>query len=95
MAHLYHSLHRQFIAAGAVILLTIMGISPAFALTADEIVQKVQTEQDGQVLDLQKLTIQHQAAYRIKLLLPSGRVKVLLLDAASGKILSDGESNKP
>lgn len=91
---LYHYLKhcRQLITAGMFIL-SIAVISPAaIALELDEAVNKVQTELGGKVLDIQRVTVQHSPAFRIKLLQPSGRIKVLLLDAATGEFLADASA---
>lgn len=84
---------RQLITVGIFIFFTAIISPAAIALGLDEAVKKVQTELGGKVLDVQQVTVKNSPAYRIKLLQPSGRVKVLLLDAKSGSLLSDTESN--
>ncbi len=62
--------------------------SPALALTSAEVAARVQRQYGGQVLDIQSIRANNTAAYRVKLLQPSGRVKLLLIDADSGRPLS-------
>lgn len=80
---------RQLITVGIFMFATTV-LSPfVIAMELDEAVNKVQSELGGKVLDIQNVTVHHSPAYRIKLLQPSGRVKVLLLDANTGEFLSD------
>lgn len=68
---------------------TLLALSaPALALTSAEVAARVQRQYGGQVLDIQRIRANNTAAYRVKLLQPSGRVKLLLIDADSGRPLS-------
>lgn len=92
-AHQLITLCRR-LAAGILLLFTLIVAPSALALGVDEVVSQVQADLGGQVLDVQQVTVQHAPAYRIKLLQPSGRIKVLIVDASSGKYLVDGTNKK-
>lgn len=91
--HLF-TIGRQQLAAGLLILVTTLMLNSSFAMDVDRVVGKVIAEQGGQVLDVQQVTVQHRVAYRIKLLQPSGRVRVLILDAETGEYLVSSDDKK-
>ncbi len=79
----------------AALLLSLSISVPASALSSAEAAQQVQRRYGGQVLDIRKVRSNNTAAYRVKLLQPSGRVKLLLIDAGSGKPISGQKKRKP
>ncbi len=56
-------------------------------LSPPQAAAKVQQQYGGQVLGIQPLRLNNRDAYRVKLLLPSERVRVFVIDAQSGKPL--------
>ncbi|WP_207062698.1 PepSY domain-containing protein [Motiliproteus sp. SC1-56] len=68
------------------LLLVLLAATPAQAeLSPDQAARRVQKQFGGQVLDIQPVKTGRGRAYRIKLLQPSGRVKLMLLDAEDGR----------
>lgn len=55
---------------------------------------QVQQQYGGQVLGIKPLVLDNRDAYRVKLLLPSERVRVFLIDAYSGKPLAGNGKKK-
>lgn len=62
----------------------------AAGLTADEAVRQLEARHQGRVLDIQPVETGSGPAYRIKLLLPSGRVRLLVMDAEDGQLRQFG-----
>lgn len=61
--------------------------APVFAqLTVDQAVAKVQRELGGRVLSADSESRDGQVQYRIKVLLPDGRVRIVYVDAATGRV---------
>ncbi len=85
---------RQIMTVGIVVLSALFLSTSIHSMGLDEAVNKVQSELGGKVLDVQRVTVQHAPAYRIKLLQPSGRVQVLLIDANSGALLTEVKPKK-
>ena len=56
-------------------------------LTLDDAVAKVRKKTGGKVLTADKETKDGQPVYRIKVLMKDGRVRVLLVDPATGKTI--------
>jgi uncharacterized membrane protein YkoI len=53
-------------------------------ISLDQAVQQVRRETGGRVLSADRITQGGRAAYRIKVLTPSGHVRVVVIDAQSG-----------
>jgi uncharacterized membrane protein YkoI len=53
-------------------------------LSLDDAVRQVRRETGGRVLSADAIEDRGRAAYRIKVLLPSGHVRVMVIDAQSG-----------
>tara|TARA_R110001583_G_C5560817_1_gene401195 strand:- start:329 stop:589 length:261 start_codon:yes stop_codon:yes gene_type:complete len=62
-----------------------LGAAPEQTLDREQAAQLIQRQYGGQILDLQSVTTGEGLAYRVKLLQPSGRVKLMLIDARDGK----------
>jgi len=69
-------------------LLAFAPLSYADDLSVDQAARQTESRYGGQVLDIQSLTTERGKGYRIKLLQPSGRVKLLLIDARDGSSLN-------
>ncbi|MFT6914899.1 MAG: hypothetical protein ACJAWL_001198 [Motiliproteus sp.] len=55
-------------------------------LDREQVAQQVKRDYAGKILDLKPVTTGEGPAFRVKLLLPSGRVKLLLIDAVDGRL---------
>lgn len=55
------------------------------AMDRDQVARFIQQQYGGKILDLKTIKTGSGSAYRIKLLQPSGRVKLMLIDAQDGK----------
>lgn len=73
------------LARAALVALTLFSTTALAELSPDEAARLAQQRYGGQVLDIQPVTTDRGRAYRIKLLQPSGRVKLMLLDAGDGR----------
>lgn len=61
--------------------------TPAYAeLTVDQAVAKVQRELGGRVLSADSESRDGRIRYRVKVLLPDGRVRIVYVDAATGQV---------
>ena len=61
--------------------------APVYAqLTVDQAVAKVQRELGGRVLSADSESRDGQIRYRVKVLLPDGRVRIVYVDAATGQV---------
>ncbi|WP_421868005.1 PepSY domain-containing protein [Motiliproteus sp.] len=69
------------------LMLTTPTVQAADPIGRDRAAELVQQRYGGKVLDLQRVGSGNKMAYRVKLLQPSGRVKLILIDATSGKDL--------
>ncbi|WP_210397334.1 PepSY domain-containing protein [Motiliproteus sediminis] len=59
--------------------------APAYSdLSPDQAARTAESRYGGQVLDIQSVRTGDGKGYRIKLLQPSGRVKLLVIDASDG-----------
>lgn len=56
-------------------------------ISREQMAEQLQQRYGGRVLDLQAVGIGEQMVYRVKLLQPSGRVKLMLVDAVTGKVM--------
>lgn len=65
-------------------LLTLSPLSLADELSLDQAVRQAESRYGGQVLDIQSIGRGDDKAFRIKLLQPSGRVKLLVIEARDG-----------
>ncbi|RDE18740.1 hypothetical protein DV711_14030 [Motiliproteus coralliicola] len=68
-------------------MLTTPVLQAAEPIGRDRAAEMVQQRYGGKVLDLKRVGSGNKMAYRVKLLQPSGRVKLILIDATSGKAL--------
>ncbi|MEH6469973.1 MAG: PepSY domain-containing protein [Halopseudomonas sp.] len=59
--------------------------APDKLMDREQAAQHVQQHYDGKILDLKPIKTGNGQAYRVKLLQPSGRVKLMLIDAHDGK----------
>lgn len=59
-------------------------------LSERQVAEQIQQQYGGQILDIKRLEANNHSAYRIKLLQPSGHVKLLLIDARTGEPMSGG-----
>lgn len=59
--------------------------APPQMMDRDQAAQHITHQYGGKILDLQSVTTGDGPAYRVKLLQPSGRVKLMLIDASDGK----------
>ncbi|MCW9053747.1 MAG: PepSY domain-containing protein [Motiliproteus sp.] len=67
-------------------------------LSSSQAAAQVQSQYGGQVLGIQSLRLNNRDAYRVKVLLPSERVRVILIDAYTGRSLKskkNGKGKKP
>lgn len=72
----------------AVILSAVLAFAPpaySDALSPDQAVHQAEQRYGGQVLDIRTVQTGNGKGYRIKLLQPSGRVKLLVIDARDGR----------
>ena len=77
----------------AIVLGILLSLSVSAApLSAAQAAKKAQQQYGGQVLDIKQVRSNNSTAYRIKLLQPSGRVKVLIM-SAQGRILSTAKKS--
>ena len=60
-------------------------VQAAEPMSREQAAQHVQQHYGGKILDIQPLQTGQGPAYRVKLLQPSGRVKLMLIDARDGK----------
>lgn len=67
-------------------LLVASGTSVHAQISVDQAVAKVQREVGGRVLSADSENRDGRVRYRVKLLLPDGRVKIVYVDAASGQV---------
>lgn len=58
--------------------------APPPMLDREQAAQLIKQEYGGKILDLQPVTTGDGPAFRVKLLQPSGRVKLMLIDARDG-----------
>ena len=63
-------------------------------LSSSQAAAQVQRQYGGQVLGIQSMRLNNRDAYRVKVLLPSERVRVILIDAYSGRSLSAKPNKK-
>lgn len=85
---------RRTLSVGIVIFTSLLFSAFTHAMDIEEAVAKVQEQQGGKVLDIQRVSVHNAPAYRIKLLRPKGRVEVLLIDAKSGEPLSTSKAKQ-
>lgn len=61
--------------------------APAWAgPSRDDAVVAAQRLSNGRVLSIQKLEPAHRAVWRVKVVTPQGEVRVILIDAVSGRV---------
>ena len=66
----------------------------AAPLSAAEAADRARQLFGGQVLDIKQVRANNSKAYRIKLLQPSGRVKVLIMNSGGKVLSSSGKKGK-
>ena len=63
--------------------------APAWAdVSADQAAAAAQRVASGRVLSVEKTEVDHRPVWRVKVLTPQGDVRVILIDAASGRVVS-------
>lgn len=67
-------------------ILAASGVQVHAQVSVDQAVAKVQREVGGRVLSADSENRDGRIRYRVKLLLPDGRVKIVYVDAASGQV---------
>lgn len=67
-------------------ILAASGVQVYAQISVDQAVAKVQREVGGRVLSADSESRDGRVRYRVKLLLPDGRVKIVYVDAASGQV---------
>jgi hypothetical protein len=79
----------------ALLLCGTLGAAPPQVLDRDQVAQLIKQEYGARILDLQSVPTGNGPAFRVKLLQPSGRVKLLLIDAVDGKPLPFDNPDSP
>jgi uncharacterized membrane protein YkoI len=68
--------------------LLIVVAAPAWAdISRDEAAAAAQRVASGRVLSIDKSEADHRAVWRVKILTGQGEVRVILIDAASGRVI--------
>lgn len=67
-------------------ILAASGVQVYAQISVDQAVAKVQREVGGRVLSADSENRDGRVRYRVKLLLPDGRVKIVYVDAVSGQV---------
>ena len=79
---------KSFIVAPLCALLIGLASAPAFAdVGRDEAAAAAQRVAAGRVLAVEKSEADHRPVWRVKILTGQGDVKVILIDAASGRVV--------
>ena len=79
---------KSFIVAPICALLIALSAAPAFAdVGRDEAAAAAQRVAAGRVLSVEKSEADHRPVWRVKVLTGQGDVKVILIDAASGRVV--------
>lgn len=75
-------------AAGTVAAVDALRLAQATAgMSADEAAALVRSTSGGRILDVRRINTARGLAYRVKVLLGGGRVRIYVVDAGSGQIL--------
>lgn len=85
---LFSALARRHLALSVIVggALAVSGVQVHAQISVDQAVAKVQREVGGRVLSADSESRDGRVRYRVKLLLPDGRVKIVYVDAASGQV---------
>ena len=68
--------------------LLVVMVTPAWAdISRDDAAAAAQRVANGRVLSVDKTETDHRPAWRVKVLTAQGEVRVILIDAASGRII--------
>jgi uncharacterized membrane protein YkoI len=68
--------------------LSIVLAAPAWAdVSADQAAAAAQRVANGRVLSVEKTEVDRRPVWRVKVLTPQGDVRVILIDAASGRVV--------
>ena len=74
--------------AKAVCALLIVSTAPAWAdISRDEAAAAAQRVSNGRVLSVEKAESEHRPVWRVKVLTAQGEVRIILIDAGSGRAL--------
>jgi len=74
--------------ASSLCVLSIVLTSPAFAeVSRDEAAAGAQRVASGRVLSIERSEAQRRPVWRVKVLTAQGEVRVILIDAASGRVV--------